>query len=92
MDFFEEKELSEEWKTRLGIPEDFIPTLLDIVEQGFVTCEDKTDCLSAAISSDCCRCVRSVFPSPDSYALYLKLREAYMPIYIINQIRRMTDG
>ena len=47
--------------------------LADLAVHGFFTCEE--NCLSRKYcGDDACQCVRSIFPRPEFYELYVELR------------------
>ena len=76
MDINKDLELSDYWSTGKNDRDMCLYTLARIVKQGFNTCEN--ECLSRDVcGSDSCRCVRSIFPTPQHYKLYGLLREKY---------------
>ena len=61
-----------------------VDDLVSLACKGFITCEKDSlatgdCCLSRKYSGDdACLCIRSIFPNPQYYELYKKLREYYL--------------
>ena len=76
MDYFDEIAERDEW-LRGGSDEGLTSQeLLLIIKMGLRRCSG--DCLSRqACGDDSCRCVRSLFPSPDYYEVYEAARKFF---------------
>jgi hypothetical protein len=85
-----EKKLGEnymELEDTVGMPlQDFIT----LVEQGMAFCEDTCDSreLNGQVA---CRCVRGVFPHPDYFILYEKLREIRFSQEFAAFLRKLSE-
>ena len=76
MDYFDEIAERDEWLRGRSDEDLTTEELLLLIKNGIVRCSE--DCLSMqACGEDSCRCVRSLFPSPDYYEVYKAAREFF---------------
>ena len=62
--------------------------LIAVVVSGHDTCPTTEPCLSRSYSGDgACRCIRTVFPTPEHYRLYLSLRKLLLDVELVNAIK-----
>jgi len=69
-----------------------ISDLVTLAVVGFEKCDD-TDCHSRRYSGeDRCKCIRSIFPHPVYYDLYLELRDIVFQAEIYNELMESVSA
>lgn len=87
-----EAECVEQWTSNrqdLSMPRE---TLVQLAIHGHHTCEEHEVCLSRKHSGDdACRCIRTVFPTPLHYELYLELRMLVLEAKALSAVTGTTN-
>ena len=79
MDSTTDKKDSEVWLNTEEDKQMNIQDLVHLVKHGFTRCDEEENCVSAKhCGEDACRCVRSLFPNPSHYDLYVSLRKKHL--------------
>ena len=77
MDFLLEQKEKDDWLQGTSEEGMTYADISELAKRGLGRCED--ECLSRRVcGEDACACVRSVFPTPEHYEVYLNARAFYL--------------
>ena len=88
-----ERQYKERWLERTDAISMDRESLVQIVIAGHETCPTSEPCLSRIHSgNDACRCIRTIFPTPEHYELYQRLRTLLLEMELTTAINGDTHA